>query len=266
MLQGRWWIEQLFLLRLPKGGDFQSSLADTLPGHDDESVFAHSILHKTRKTGQNPMPLLDLDMPVSDDPVPADICRFIEEAEDRIDQFQTMCRVPGFVPSDYIAAYGVLRALSESTILRGRQFCEWGSGFGVVTCLAAMVDFEACGIEIERMLVDEARSLADDFGLSVEFVQGSFVPPGAEDRIHASGIYSWLTTDGDYAYEDLELNLSDMDVIFAYPWPDEEAITGELFECYAGIGAVLVTYHGGSDFRLRRKRGRRSPGSRHRPR
>jgi hypothetical protein len=150
--------------------------------------------------------------------------------------------------------------------LRGRQFCEWGSGFGVVTCLAAMLDFEACGIEIERLLVDQARSLADDFGLSVEFVQGSFVPPGGEDRVHAGGVYSWLTTDGDYAYDDLELSPSDMDLIFAYPWPDEEAVTGELFERYAGIGALLVTYHGGSDFRIRRKRGRRAPGARERRR
>jgi hypothetical protein len=212
------------------------------------------------------MPLLDLDVPLTDDPIPADVCRFIKEAEERIDEFQMACRVPGFVPSDYTATYGVLRALSESTMLRGLRFCEWGSGFGVVTCLAAMLEFEACGIEIERLLVNEARSLADDFGLSVEFAQGSFVPPGAEDRLHARGVYSWLTTDGDYAYEDLELELSDMDLIFAYPWPDEEVITGELFERYAGIGAVLVTYHGGSDFRLRRKKGRRTPGSRKRQR
>lgn len=210
------------------------------------------------------MPLTDLDLPLSDDPVPADVCRFIEEAEARIDQFQSGCRVPGFVPSNYTAAYGILRALSETTLLRGRQFCEWGSGFGVVACLAAMLDFEVCGIEVERLLVDQARSLADDFGLSIEFVQGSFVPPGAEDRIHAAGFYSWLTTEGDYAYEDLELNLSDMDLVYAYPWPDEEGITGELFERYGGIDSVLVTFHGGSDFRLRRKRGKRSPGARKR--
>src|SRR5580698_7259621 len=196
------------------------------------------------------MPLFELALPVTDDPLPSDVCRFLEEAEERIDEFQSNCRVPGFVPSDYTLAYRVLRGLAESPLPRGRQFCEWGSGFGVVTCLAAMLDFESCGIEIERPLVDQARSLADDFGLSVEFAQGSFVPPGAEDRIHASGVYSWLTTDGDYAYEDLELNPSDMDLIFAYPWPDEEAITGELFEYYAGNDAVLVTYHGGSDFRL----------------
>jgi hypothetical protein len=208
------------------------------------------------------MPLHNLTIPQPDEIIPADICRLIEEADGRIDQFQSQCRVPGFVPSNYTAAYGVLRALADSTLLRGKQFCEWGSGFGVVTCLAAMLDFEACGIEIERLLVDEARSLADDFGLAAEFVQGSFVPPGAEERIHAGGFYSWLTTEGDYAYEDLELRPSDMDLIFAYPWPDEEKITEELFERYAGVGSILVTYHGESDFRLRRKRGRRAPGAR----
>jgi hypothetical protein len=48
-----------------------------------------------------------------------------------------------------------------------------------------------------------------------------------------------------------------MDVVFAYPWPDEESVTGELFDRYAGAGALLVTYHGGDDFRLRRKAARR---------
>jgi hypothetical protein len=38
-----------------------------------------------------------------------------------------------------------------------------------------------------------------------------------------------------------------------YPWPDEERVTSDLFERYAAVGAVLVTYHGGADFQLRRK-------------
>jgi hypothetical protein len=46
--------------------------------------------------------------------------------------------------------------------------------------------------------------------------------------------------------------------VFAYPWPDEEAVTGELFERYAGTGAVLATYHGRDEFRVRRKVGRRT--------
>jgi hypothetical protein len=208
------------------------------------------------------MPLRNLDLAPSDDPIPADVARFIREADRRIDVFQDACRVPGFVPSDYSTAYRVLRSVAESGLTRGRQFCEWGSGFGVIACLAAMLDFDSCGVEVENILVEEARKLADDFELPVEFAAGSYVPRGAEDRIHRGGSYSWFSTEGDYAYEDLGLDPRDMDVVFAYPWPDEEPVTIDLFQRYCGSGALLITFHGGDDFRIRRnrksgKRGRR---------
>jgi hypothetical protein len=120
-----------------------------------------------------------------------------------------------------------------------------------------MLGFAASGIEIEGSLVEESRRLAEDFDLSVEFVHGSFVPRGAEDRVHAGGTYSWLTTEGDYAYDDLGSDISDLDVVFAYPWPDEEAVVCDLFEEFAGTGAILATYHGNGEFRLKRKVGRK---------
>ena len=49
------------------------------------------------------------------------------------------------------------------------------------------------------------------------------------------------------------LTPDDLDVVYAYPWPDEEAVTAELFERYAGTGAILLTYHGGDGIRARRK-------------
>lgn len=199
------------------------------------------------------MALRELALPRSPAALPADAARFIREAEVRIDRFQSECRVPAFVPCDYAAAFQVLHALSDGVLIRGRRFCEWGSGFGVVVGLAAMLDFDACGIEIEESLVVEARKLTEDFDLPAEFVQGSFVPRGAEDRVHASGAYSWLTTEGDYAYDDLDLDISDMDVVFAYPWPDEEVVVCELFDRYAGTGAILATYHSSGEFRLKRK-------------
>lgn len=200
------------------------------------------------------MPLRDLDLSPSDDPIPADVSRFIREADQRIEVFQDACRVPGFVPSDYSAAYRVLRAVVESGLPRGRQFCEWGSGFGVIACLAAMLDFDSCGVEVESILVEEARKLADDFELPVEFAAGSYVPRGAEDRIHRGGGYSWFSTEGDYAYDDLGLEPRDLDVIFAYPWPDEEPVTLDLFQRYCGAGSILITFHGGDDFRVRQNR------------
>jgi hypothetical protein len=203
------------------------------------------------------MPLADIDLTVRPAAPPAAAARYIRAAEGRIDRFQSECRVPAFVPCDYTAAYAVLRALAADGLARGRRFCEWGSGFGVIVGLAAMLEFDACGIEIERDLVDEARRLAADFDLPAEFVCGSFVPRGAEDRVHAGGTYAWLTTDGDDAYDDLDLEVSDFDVVFAYPWPDEEGVVCDLFERYAGTGAILATYHGSAEFRLKRRVGGR---------
>ena len=206
------------------------------------------------------MPLDDLYLSASEATVPGDVRAFLREAERRIEWFQRSARVPGFVPSDFAAAYGVLSSLAAAELAPGIRFCEWGSGFGVVACLAAMLDFDACGIEIEGELVDAARHLADDFGLPVQFARGSFIPEGGEAYVDAGSRFAWLTTEGSNTHEELGLAPDDFHVIFAYPWPDEERATGYLFEHYAAAGAVLVTYHGGEEFRLRRKTDSRSGG------
>jgi hypothetical protein len=206
------------------------------------------------------MPLVDVDLPAEGLPVPRDIRSFLREAERRIGQFQMTSLCPGFVPSDFAGAYGVLRGIAETHLAPGGRFCEWGSGFGVVTCLAAMLGFEAYGIEVEADLVDAARRLADDFDLPVQFARDSFIPAGGEACLDAGGAFAWLTTDAGGAAEELDLAPDDFDVIFAYPWPDEERVTGDLFRRYAAVGAVLVTYHCAGEFRLRRKTGKRSCG------
>jgi hypothetical protein len=206
------------------------------------------------------MPLVELSVPEVGGELPRAVRAFLTEADRRIEQFLLTARLPAFVPGDYVGMYRVLRAIAESDVARGNRFCEWGSGFGVVTSLAAGLDYEAYGIEVEGELVDSARLLADDFDLAAEFVHGSFVPRGGEDQVHRAGTYSWFTTEGDYAYEELGLDPDDFDVVYAYSWPDEEGVVADLFSRYAGAGAVLVTYHGGTDFRLRRKTARRTRG------
>ena len=189
--------------------------------------------------------------------IPPDVRRFLREADERIDDFQVWARVPAFVPCDFEGTFRLLRALAESNLTRGMRFCEWGSGFGVATSLAATVGFDACGIEIDGELVGHAQKLAEDFDIEVEFIRGSFIPPGGEKRVHDAGNYAWFTTDADSAYEELDLDADDMDVIFAYSWPDEELVVSELFDRYAGAGAILMSYHGGDEFRLRRKQANR---------
>jgi hypothetical protein len=200
-----------------------------------------------------PIPLADLPLPPDDAPLPRDVRAFLREADRRIERFHTDRSVPAFVASDFTRAYGALKAVASDYVAPGNLFCEWGSGFGVVTCLAAMLEFEAYGIEIDPELVDEARQLADDFGLSAEFVCGSFVPRGGESLLAAADEYSWFTPESGSTAEEMGLDADDFAVVYAYPWPDEEGAVERLFERYAAAGAILVSYHGGEKVRLRRK-------------
>ena len=51
----------------------------------------------------------------------------------------------------------------------------------------------------------------------------------------------------------LGLEVRDFDLIFAYPWPNDEELTASLFERFAAPGALLLTYDETDAVRLRRK-------------
>ena len=213
------------------------------------------------------MPLLDVDISINGSGLPSNVVAFLRDAELRVIQFvrNSPDHVKGFVPSDFVTVYRSLRAITEANLAAGTSLCEWGSGFGVVASLAAMLEFQVCGIEIERALVNASRRLADDFCLPVEFVHGSFVPSGAEadvEESHAdsSSEYFWLVTDADDTYDELGRGPHDFDVVFAYPWPAEECLIEGIFEKYAAEEALLLTYTSYDSVRLRRKV-RNVPGS-----
>jgi hypothetical protein len=206
------------------------------------------------------MPLIDVELTAAEGPFPDEVRTFLAEAERRIEHFQRSARVPAFVPSDFQRVYHILKTVETAAVAPGRRVCEWGSGFGVVASLAAMLEFDSYGIEIESDLVDAARQLARDFEIPVEFVCGSFIPRGGEHLVDAGTTFAWLSPDSGTAYEELGLDADDFDVVFAYPWPDEEGVIWTLFERYASTGAVLITYHGSDDIRVQRKtQGRSRP-------
>ena len=206
------------------------------------------------------MPLKSVELAINGDALPRDVTQFLNDADARIAGFAESYspNMVGFVPSDFVTVYRALRAIAESNLAAGDSFCEWGSGFGVVASLAAMLDFRAHGIEIHRDLVDAAETLAADYDLPVEFIHGSFVPAEgdelAEETYTAeSGHVSWLDTSADGAYDRLGLEPEDFDLVFAYPWPGEELVIDVLFERYAAEGALLLTYNQYDSVLLRRK-------------
>jgi hypothetical protein len=203
------------------------------------------------------MPLADLQLEIEAAALPAEVRTFLREAERRIERFSQDAHLPAFVPSDYPLTYGALHALVADNVAPGDLFCEWGSGFGVVACLAAMLGFNACGIEIEEELVEQAQRLADDFDLPVQFLRGSFVPKGTDVSLDTKDGFDWLSTEEADTEEAFGLAPADFDVIFAYPWPDEEQVIEALFKRHAAVGAVLLTYTGGDALRVQRKTGRK---------
>jgi len=204
--------------------------------------------------------LTDIKLALRAERLPPDVAEFLAEADARLNRLihGTAYWGSGFVPSDFVTVYHALREVAQRNLAAGNCFCEWGSGFGVVTILADMLGFQACGIEIDRDLVDVASELAEDFDAPVEFIHGSFIPPGHESNAeqayaeHDGGVV-WLSTEVDRAYDELGLDPDDFDLIFAYPWPGEEVVVDDLFARCAADGALLLTYGQGNSVRLQRK-------------
>jgi hypothetical protein len=204
--------------------------------------------------------LKELDLSLEVLPLPEEVAALLERADAVHEEFLRVNSDwgTGFYPSDYVTVYHALRTIRILDLMGGDSFCEWGSGLGVVTMLAEMQGLQACGIEINRDLVDAAIDLAEAFDSQAEFVHGSFVPRGCEARAEKAyaatdeGV-AWLTTETDNAYDDLGLDPDDFDLVFAYPWPGEESVIDELFEHCAADGALLLTYGQQNSVRLQRK-------------
>lgn len=185
-----------------------------------------------------------------------DAAALLTEADRRIQDFVNDPQGPlihGFVPSDYQAVDAHLGWIVQQCLSAGNAFCEWGSGFGVVTMLAALHGFDASGLEVEPRLVEQARRLADDLAIPVQFATGSIIPEGVPTRIEDLEEFSHLDTDSPSGYEELGLEVDDFDLFFAFPWPGEERFFERLFHRCAAEGALLLTYHGRNDLRLQRR-------------
>lgn len=193
------------------------------------------------------MDLIDVDIPVCWDTPPPEILRTIEIAERLHGQMKSdedQKRIPLLVNSNYYIAYHALKYARDMCVDRGLggdlSFCEWGSGLGVVTCIASQLGYQASGIEIEPSLCRFARTLANEANVTAKFIQSSYreLPERCDEE----------TLNQPYP-----IGPRTSDVVYAYPWPAEEAYILTLFARSPASKSLLVTYHGGTILRVRER-------------
>lgn len=169
------------------------------------------------------------------------ITSLIAEGRGIASAFDRDVRAHGWHP--FIAAdYGiVLRRLLE---LRrpGASFLELGCATGVITIMADLLGFDACGIEIDADLVSVARRLADKYESNARFALGSFLPNGYTYRDAAGDDRLGTLIQGDSGFPQLARSLDDFDIVFAYPWNGESAMFQDLMQRHGRRGARMLLY------------------------
>jgi hypothetical protein len=143
-----------------------------------------------------------------------------------------------FVAADYDRVLDALLSLRRP----GLRFLEWGSATGVITIMADMLGFDACGIELDASLVAVSREFAERAGSSARFVTGSFIPMGWEFRPSDGDGRPGTIGDGPSGYLELGKALSDFDVVYAYPWGGEEPMMLDLMRAHGEVDARLVLH------------------------
>jgi hypothetical protein len=143
-----------------------------------------------------------------------------------------------FVAADYDSVRNALLSLRAP----GRSFLEWGSATGVVTIMADLMGFEACGIELDAALVRVARDLAARAGSRARFAEGSFLPMGWVWKPRSGDGRTGTIGHGPSGYLELGRALSDFDVVYAFPWSGEEQMMLDLFNCHGRADALLLLH------------------------
>lgn len=158
--------------------------------------------------------LIDIEIPQSDRPIPANTLSFLEDGRSRFKSIEVF----GFVPSNYENLWRILDSLP-----RGR-FCEWGSGFGIATGLATQLGFDSVGFENQEPLVTASRKLLADHGIDATIEHADFT---------------------DYKVV--------ADIFYVYCWPSQIMNTEEHFLNTAPDTSKLLICYGQNDLRCKVK-------------
>ncbi len=195
--------------------------------------------------------------------IPNEVTAMLAEAEQRCDAFFEAGldrRYPRYLPSNPEKVFAAIATLKESGILRGDVFCEWGSGFGIATCMASLLGFKAYGIEVEDGLVKLSTELAQDLSIPAEYLCTSYLPEGYEECEGIGGkdlLPPQATTSGGAIIDTTPLydglDPGEVDLFFVYPWPGQEEFMMELFDEVASEDAILLIYQADGETTVHRQ-------------
>jgi hypothetical protein len=167
------------------------------------------------------------------------------------ERFDRNVRERSFHP--FVAAdYEVVRAALLRLRAPARRFLEWGSATGIITIMADLMGFDACGIEIDASLVETARAVAADHGSAARLVVGSFLPTGYVHRTPDGDARTGTLAEGPSGYLALGRALEDFDVVFGYPWGGEEPVMQDVMQRYGSPKATLLLYDASGEVRAYR--------------
>jgi hypothetical protein len=192
---------------------------------------------------------------VDSTPIPDELAARITSARGEIEAFQDRWdrpQIEQFVAADYHLVYQCLNWTLQFQPRLGQRFLEWGSGFSIVSAIAAEMGLNSFGIEAEPDLLAMGRKTIQTWNVSVELVEGNFLPPGAA-QLSDDPMLPSLSHDVADAYQTIGLDLDDFALVYSYPWPGEDDFHEFVFDRYAASGALLMLFCGPNDVRLWRK-------------
>ncbi|MEZ6133679.1 MAG: hypothetical protein R3C53_02095 [Pirellulaceae bacterium] len=144
----------------------------------------------------------------------------------------------GYVSADYAMIYAKLLSLRS----RATTFLEWGSGLGVVSIMASLLGFDSYGIEVEPRLVHFSQALAEKHGAELTIANGSFIPLEFEPHLDDGDEFHRTVVDDVSAYEELDMQLRDFDLVYAYPWPEELHVFRSIMRRCAAPNTLFLRY------------------------
>jgi hypothetical protein len=161
-----------------------------------------------------------------------------DEAEEIWNANQNEPSFHGYVSADFRAVYESLNVLQG----HADTFLEWGSGLGVVSIMASRMGFQSYGIEAEGELVEYSRVLARAYQSDAKFAAGNFMPNTFDCDATRGDKVSRSVVGTASGYEELDMDLRDFDLVYAYPWPEERPLYENIMKGFGRPGSLLLSY------------------------